>query len=73
MSGCARSVDGRLVVVGEQFGDEFAPGAHADLGEDRLEVVPHGMGREVVCCRDLDVGQPTRECLSDVLLAGVRP
>jgi hypothetical protein len=47
-------------VVGEELGDEFTSSAHSDLGEDRLEVIPHGVGREVVGGRDLGVGQPAR-------------
>jgi hypothetical protein len=36
----------RLVVLGEQLGDQLATAGHADLVEDGLHVVADRMGRE---------------------------
>jgi hypothetical protein len=35
-----------LVVIGVELGDQLAAAGHADLGEDRLEVVADGVGRQ---------------------------
>src|SRR5918999_203541 len=45
-----RFVAGRhawTVVLGEDLADEFSAAPHADLVEDRLEVITHGVGRDV--------------------------
>src|SRR5918999_1679036 len=42
------------VVLGEDLADELSPAAHADLVEDRLEVIAHGVRRDVQFLGDLD-------------------
>src|SRR3712207_3602489 len=37
----------RLVVLGEDLTDEFSAAAHPHLVEDGLEVIAHGVGRDV--------------------------
>ena len=39
--------DARLVLVGKEVCGQFPPTAHTDFLEDRLEVVLHGVGRDV--------------------------
>ncbi len=39
----ARHVQGQPVKVGEQLGNKLAAAADADLGEDSLQVVAHGL------------------------------
>src|SRR5215216_2933231 len=50
-----------LVVLGEDLTDEFSPAAHADLIEDGLEVIPHGVGRDVQLPGDFGCGQPAQD------------
>ena len=56
-----RGVDRRVVVLREQLGHQLAATGHPDLGEDRLEVVAHGVRRQEEIGRDLLVGEPARD------------
>ena len=46
----------RPVLLGEDLTDEFSPAAHADLIEDSLEVIPHGVGCDVQLLGDFGRG-----------------
>ena len=51
-----RFVAGRhawTVVLGEDLADQFSAAPHADLVEDRLEVITHGVRRDVQLLGDL--------------------
>jgi hypothetical protein len=51
----------RLVLLSEDLTDEFSPTAHADLVEDSLEVILHGVGRDVQLLGDFGRGQPAQD------------
>jgi hypothetical protein len=61
-------VDG-LVVVGEQPGDQLAAAVHADLGEDRLDVVADGVGRQEQLLGDVGRAGAAGDQAGDLLLA----
>ena len=50
-----------LVLLGEDLPDKFSPAAHADLVEDGLEVIPHGVGCDVQLLRYFGRGQPAQD------------
>ena len=50
-----------MVVLGEDLTDEFSAAAHADLVEDGLEVIAHGVGRDVQLLGDFGRRQPTQD------------
>jgi hypothetical protein len=50
-----------LVLLGEDLTHEFSSAAHTDLVEDGLEVVPHGVGRDVQLLGDFSRGQPAQD------------
>jgi hypothetical protein len=52
--------EGWGVVDGEDLGDEFAPAGDVHLGEDSLEVVAHGVNRDVELGCDVAVGEAAR-------------
>src|SRR5215207_10381685 len=51
----------RLILLCEDLTDEFSPAAHADLVEDGLEVIAHGVWRDVQLPRDFGRGQPAQD------------
>jgi hypothetical protein len=51
----------RLVLLSEDLPDKFSPAAHADLIEDGLEVVPHGVRGDVQLLGDFGCGQPAQD------------
>ncbi len=48
-------------MLGEDLTDEFSPATHADLVEDGLEVIAHGVGRDVQLLGDFGRGQPAQD------------
>ena len=51
----------RLVVLDEDLTDELSSAAHADLVEDGLKVIAHGVGRDVQLLGDFGCRQPTQD------------
>jgi hypothetical protein len=51
-------------VLGEDLTDQFSAAAHADLVEDGLEVIAHGVWRDVELLGDLGGGEPFCCCMS---------
>jgi signal transduction histidine kinase len=56
---------GGLVELGEELGDQLAATGHADLGEDRLDVVADGVGRQEQLVGDLGELRDTLGVLRD--------
>jgi hypothetical protein len=57
----AAALHARLVVLGEDLSNEFSAAAHTSLVEDGLEVVAHGVGRDVQFLRDSGRRQPAND------------
>jgi hypothetical protein len=58
-----------LVMLGEDLTDEFSSAAHADLIEYGLEVIAHGVWRDVQLTGDFGSGEPTQYELRYLALA----
>ncbi len=56
-------------MLGEDLTDELSSAAHAHLVEDRLEVIAHGVGRDVQLPGDFRRGQPAQDELGYLALA----
>src|SRR4030081_3805415 len=62
-----------LVLLCEDLSDKFSPAAHADLVKDGLEVILHGVGRDVKRLTKVGSGQPAQDESRDLAFPPCQP